>query len=362
MAWTLDFLDTFTHHPVTTSGVTLYGKWSSLNGTSAPVTIAEDGLQGIKPQDLRRVLLGSTSGRIVGCRVFPTLFVNGSSTLLALFGGASFWITYDELSTEITLNRPAGGPITSALITLPSLQGANLELAAWCDGADAHYEVRVDGVQIADLTGSVPLVSSPTLDTISPSFGGGSGVSFSTYAWVWSKKYSGSGGMWSASDFLGNVRRGVQYADADGLFDAQEVGANWQPNSGSDFFSRLNETLIDGDTTQISTTADPDDSPTNADRASWTLEDSAADIATIKAVQRCTTIRAPSGTNDVKLFTRVDTDADPANIALDAEFSVSSGWSIKQTIYAVDPRDSVSWSKSKLDSLELGIETQDLVA
>jgi len=364
VAWTLDFFDTFTHYEVTTAKVTSYGKWTSLNGTSAPATIAEDGLQGIAPQDLRANMSTSTFGRMVGCRVFPNAFVNGASGVLAILGGGAlqFSINRNETSGAITIHLPDASSITSAT-TLSAGTGYNLELGGFLDGVNMYYEVKVDGVQVADITDLVgtAYVTTVALDTISPSRGGGSGVCLSDYAWMWSKTYSGSGGIWAAGDWIGNGKRGVLYPSAEGLFQKTSAGAFWTPNTGSTYYEALDETLVDEDTTYLTTTNDPNDTPLNTDRASVKLQDSAADVDTILIVQRSTTLRAPVGTNDAKLFTRVDTDSTPSNTTLDAEFTVPSSWTTKRTIYGTDPRDSGAWSKAKLDNLEIGIETQDLV-
>ncbi len=360
MAWTLDFTDTFSYYPVTTGAVTALGRWTILNGASSAVTIAEDGLQGIAPQDLRVNLGTTTSGRMVGCRVFPSDFVNGESGLLAILddSGLIISIARDETFGWLKLYRP--GATTTSATAVSALAGINLELAFLADGTNHHWEVRVDGVAIADLTGSAANATTYQLHTISPSRGGGSGVCQSDYSWFWSKTYSGAGGIWASSDFYGNLKRGVKRADAEGFFDAATASAAWEPLSGATYYEMLDETLADSDTSYIKTITDPGGAPASTDRASWEFSDSADDIDELVVVQKSTLIRTAAGTSSVKLFTRTEGNTTPSANTYDVAIAPASAWTIETIFYPLDPRDSSAWSKAKLDTIEGGIETQDL--
>jgi len=361
MAWSFDFGDTFSTYNM--ARVTSEGHWTSLTGIANAVTIAEDGLQGIAPQFLVKNLLTTTFGRMLVARIRPTAPQNGASGLLAILGSdgtLKFSINYNEVSGVITLHLPNGSSITSAdpNAVLPNLQMVNLGLTGLLDGVNMYYAVRVNNVVIGDLTGQAAFATTIPLSMISPSRGFGSGVCFSQYAWMLSKTYSGTGGMPVNADWFGNLKRGVLRGDEDGQYPAVQVGARWIPNSGTKYFSRLNETLSDGDTTRATNIVDPGGVPTAVDRMSIQLEDPPVTLVNIGAVQRRAVMKMQTGSGTARLFYGLTGSAgdtyDLTNVA------VASSYNAELRPLILDPRDNAAWNRAKLVNLDLGLECFDL--
>lgn len=361
MAWTFDWGDSFLTYSA--ADITTHGHWSSIvGGFVSDATIAEDGLHGLLMNDVRRTMPASTLGRMLVARLVPNAFTNGESGVLALLTtgvGLVFSIGRDETSTGLKLYLPNGTSITSAdpNALCPTGQAVNIGLCGITDGVNMHYAVRVNNVAIGDLTGSAAYATTRVLDIVSPSRGSGSGICLSTYAWMLSKVYSGSGGMPASADWFGNLKRGAARPDEEGQYPAVQAGARWIPSTGTKYFQVLDETLTDT-TDYASNIVDANGAPGAVDRMSVRLSDPPTTLVNVGAVQRRTVMRMQSGSGTAKLFYGVTGAAgdtyDATNVA------VASSYNAELRPLLVDPRDAAAWNRAKLVNLDLGVECFDL--
>lgn len=367
MAWTQDFLDTFSTYQV--ANILSEGHWTSgLNGGA--VTIAEDGLQGLGGGGTMSRTIGSTTaGRIVAARWSGHLNT-GESCVFAIRDNSAvvqLALTYLESTGDLKLYFPNGSSLVTSGLNLPNDALRNTVLAVYFDGANLHFEVRNDTIQVAALTSSDKGGTASLYATaLTPQLGiitlnkDNTIQGVNRLAWVYGKVYSGSGGIWGSTDLPGNVSRGVQRATADGFFDATKPNAHWQPNTGTNYAGTVNEQLCDENVTYIKTTSDPNNSPTSLDRATWVLGATPTNLASVEAVQRRTVLTSAAGAASMKLMYRTAGDSNSANNTFGSAFTPASSYQVVLTQLPTDPRDASAWTKGKLDSLEMGVECEDL--
>lgn len=361
MAWTRDWMDTFLRYNPA-SAATL-GKWTSI--TAGGTITGDDAKQGMSCTLAAKTVLSSTVGRIAGIRAKTPIDPGGGVvfnivTFRDLTGAIPLRLDYIPSSGFLRLFPPVGAffESTDPIGNIPNDTWANFELGLYCDGARAYYEVRVDGETVPDMVGSVVLVSSPTINKVN--VGDGPTASVGKYMWVWTKKYSGAGGIWAASDFYGNVLRGHEAPDDDGQYPANAAGARWIPNGGTvKYFHRLNEALADGDTTMATNIVDPNLAPTAVDRMSVQHTDPPTTLVNVKAVQAVALMRMASGTGTARLFYGVTGSAGDTFDATDISPASSYQYEVRNP--ELDPRDGAAWSRAKLVNLDLGVELRDLV-
>lgn len=375
MAWNFQFLDTFAHYTLTEAATK--GKWTAAVISLAGASV-EDGLQtaSVGTQTLKTFTgyasqAAKPQGRIVAIRCSNAFFTSVFRTVCAVtdsVSGDTVALQMQDVTGQLrVINGPATYIKTDTVQQLSITQGQlhNFQLAVWWDGATHYeYEVKVDGIRITSLTVSGGLgpvaTGTPGLDQFSMNLALGQ-VGPQVVHWIWTSQYSNSGGKFLSSDFMANGKRGVQLPSQDGLFAGNVVGALWDPDTGhgNPYFSRINETLA-SQTQYIKTTSDPNGLPTVLNRASVEMASIPTTITTILAVQRSTLLHAEVGTGTVKLFTRTKGDTNPANTTLDAAITPLSSPTITTKAELVDPRDGAAWTRAKVNSLERGIETQDL--
>jgi len=183
-------------------------------------------------------------------------------------------------------------------------------------------------------------------------------------AHVWAKGYSGSGGIWSGTDYIGTVIRGKKRASADGQYAAGAGGARWAPDTGSDYFSRLDEDQGDSDTSKITNSTDPGGSPAAADRASIEYEDLPAGVIELKAAQRTVLGRKTSGTSaTIRLGYSERGSSGDTNVVMNGgTLNLSSAWTYMIDPLPLDPRDAGVLDVAALETIDGVIQMEAIVA
>lgn len=379
MAWDQDFLDTFLGYPLGSGSPTALGKWTAQNILNSGV--GEDGSQCISaPNQLSKTLPSSSTGRLVGMRGKMTAVSAGTGVSAILYikdssANIRFILEYVESTGALRINPPdnstsVGATITSATAFPPNNSWQTIEVGLFYTGVTAApnntaiWEVKVNGVTVADLSGSIGNSTTPTLQQIQLGSGAGS-PGLIGYSHIWSKKYSGSGVAFAAGDFLGNVQRGILRPDAEGSNYPPAVGTRWSPISGSTFFEMVDETLADSGTSYILNTT----TPTGAinDKASWRFSNSASTIQTVKMVQRQTLLRLAVGTSATfKMGIGATGQTGDTQMVFDSLASNSpSAFTFHLTQYPTDPRvapNGGAWTKAKLDTIDGAIQLVTLTA
>jgi len=378
MAWNAEFMDTFAHYPVALAQN--LGKWTSATGT-APVAmdIPEDGLKGLQGGFLSKTL-AATTGRIIATRGSTT----GNATVETILKCCTdandhiVWLSVDETNGHVTMNFPDGSFITSTQVVITNGAYYNFELAFLYTGVHLVYEVYVDGVKLLDIgstysgTGGADTPNMTQLRTFQSL---GSFPPLFARAWIACKRYSGSGGQWVANDLYGTVKRGLLYPSADGNAPAGEVGRNWKPDLlTGQFTPRINETIADSGTSLIFTDVNPMETLSPQNEATWFMSDSPSDVPNAGLVTdvphvQVNNLASFSGTlGTVYWVIRLDSDTnlandqhigDPANPA-NAQ-ALTASFRIYPLAFGRDPRSGDPWSKSNLDSLELGVYAYDVI-
>lgn len=365
MAWDQDFLDTFLGYPI--ASATSLGKWTSQNTFNSAV--GEDGSQCLgSPNHLSKVLAGSSRGRMVGLRGKMTQFGGGVTTVMRIVDSAGtmrMGMTYLENPGVLRIEPPDSAGSTQAVITSATAFPSNnswqtLEMMAFYSGALATWEVRLNGVTVADLSGSIANAQTPTLQHIQLGSGGSSpGLVANSH--IWSKKATATFGVPVSGDWLGNVQRGILRPDAEGTnYPASAGGARWTPNAGTTYFAELDETLADEATSYIKNTTAPTASA--ADKASWRYSNPVSTLQTVKMVQRQTLLRLSVGSAATfKMGLGITGSINDIGIVRDTLASnFPSSYLFHLTQYPLDPRDSGVWTKAKLDNLDGMVELVSL--
>lgn len=355
----VDFLDTFMHYPIPQT--TVYGKWTAGAGVGSPITISEDGFQGLSGGFSSKVLPSSPVGRIVGTR-WAGVAASGTSSVFCLRTIADVAVCsmqYMEFTGQLRLTFfVTGGPtITTTLLNIPNGNLNNIDFAILFNAGVCNYRTRLNSNTIVtELTGSFATADVPAMAMLQVGIGT-SIAGVSQRCWIYTKPWSS--GAWVDADvdaaFLGNVNRGVQYVSADG---ADTIAANWDPSDAgaAPTFDLLNEVLADP-ANYVFTTVDPNSAPTAAHKISYQTQNTPATLTAVKAVQRCDLIWMQTGAGEVRLGSRVD---GVGAGTFDATFFPPATPTFKLTPYGLDPRDGLGWDKTKLDNLEVITQTWNL--
>jgi hypothetical protein len=364
MSWDLKFLDTFqVCAPADSFNL---GKWTTSDVGFGNTTSPEDGLVAADGgSNCRRAVSGMNSGAIVGTRCRFNNPGAGYMGLLMIDCGANqMRLDYNATTGGFRFFLPLGGNVdTTADGTVSNGTIADAEMAVWFDGADVHWEVKIDGNVMPTLSGTASTGTTPTISYVGCG-AAGSVLGSNMRAHFWAKGYSGSGGLWSGTDYYGFCARGKKKVSADGQYAAGAGGARWAPASEPTYFEELDEDQGDSDTSKIVNTTDPGGSPAAADRAALEYEDLPAGVITLKAAQRTILGRKTSGTSaTIRLGYSERGSTGDANVVMNAgTLALPSAWGYLIDPLPVDPRDAGVLDVAALETIDGIIQMEALVA
>jgi hypothetical protein len=359
VAYTPAFIDTGAHY--TLSAAISQGKWTS--GTTAPtaITIAEDGLQGMRGGAMTKVITGAAGGIIVSR--WAGAVNTGLSCIFKMAGtlSQSFKLNYNENTNRLVLTTPDAVAHTSVQFSIQNGLFYTTEFAYLYNGTNFIYALYLtepsgSPTLINDVGSSIVTASVPSMTDLSINDGATLGMDQRSF--IACKQYSGSGGQWSVGDLYGNVSRGLLYPNSDGRWPATTPLRTWTPSTGSSYFGVLDETLAsttDYITEATDVNSAPNGSPDFLDRASWSFTDSPASVLSVPHVQFNNLVQMLNGTATYKLLLK-------NNVADDTAVSITpltapAAWAWRLDSYGTDPRNgNVAWTKALLDSIEVGIE------
>lgn len=369
MAWNFQFGDTFAHYNL--AQASSKGKWT-IAGFNVGL-VAADGMQtahlGLSSKTFAYASQAAKPiGRGVWCRC---TFENIHNTFVDMGCGIKDSVTGSEMRLQLHDGNGSlrvvgmGGAYISATdSTFPLTSGEkhNFQVFYWWNSVSGkvEYEVRVDNNVIAGLTTTNgPTVgATPGWDQLIPNSSGGAGPRHCEGI----RTFEGTPGTakFTNADFRRNTKRYIQVPDADGLFAATVSGAEWVPNSGTDYFSRLNENPA-SEANYAKTITDPNGAPTVLSRASVKMANLPGIITSIEDLQRVSLMHSEVGTGSIKRFTRSKASSNPASLTYDSPaITPLSAPNFECKAELLDPRDGAAWSPAKVSDLERGLETQDL--
>lgn len=325
---------------------------------------------------LNKTFLNSSAARIVGFR-YRRLSTPVSNAALFAFtdGGALQVVLLMNSSGQLTF-EVSGTTFIGPDTTTPMSEGTYyiIEFGVLMSNTAGRVEVRINGNQIAALTSAALGGSiSNSLDTSATANQSIDGMSLSGVAtitdevdWIWTKYDSA---VWSASDWLGSVRKITRRPKAgtagNGFYN---TGTGWSIGAGTTTISDvLDETTMDSDTSYIVRAAA---AGTDADRFSVKYEAMPSNTNTVKLMSHRSWVRNTSGsTSTHKRFLYESTGAtthDSGVTVTDGTAyatGVSSGTTTSgdhmQDNYLTHPNGS-ALSKTLVDSTEGGVKVVTL--
>lgn len=367
MAWNAEFMDTFAHYPI--AQATQLGKWTGSLLTPGSIPITEDtygpggnGI-GLNGGTLSKTLTGP-AGRIIATRGYTT--GNGLTETI-------FCCQNDAADHRISLTVAEGFPqrvtlrynatsVTSAQVSIPNGEMHNYELAFLFNGAALVYAVYVDGVKLDDIGPSFATAATPGMTGLLLYNPLGTVAGLYARSWVATKAYTGSGGVWSANDLYGNVKRGLLYPEADGVCPAGSPGRNWRTDIGTGTFTaRVGEITGDSGTSFILNDVDGHSAPVDVDLATWILEDAPSDVPITGLVTdiphvQISNLAIYSGVlGEVQWIIREDTQSDSSIYYHTDALTIGPAWHYYLQNFGRDPRGGDIWTRTLLNTMELGV-------
>jgi hypothetical protein len=364
VAWTAAGmpLDCFTFYDPTLA--VTQGAWTSGTPGTA-VTITEDGMQGLRGGALAKTITGS-AGNIVVTRGASASSGSGKEQIFAVTGTSAqaVGLHFDKSINRVVLVTPDSVSHTSTQFSMQQGVFYTYELAYLYTGAAFIYEVYINGTKLLDVGSSIATATVPSMNSLNIFSGVTNGLDQRSF--IACKKYSGSGGQWSASDLYCQadpaiaalLKRGSLRPSADGRWPATTPSRSWIPSTGSSYFGVLDETIA-STTDYISEFTDVNGSPGGApnylDRASWAFADSPSNVLTVPHVQFNNLVEMLNGNATYSIYLKNNVADDSATAI--TPITASGSWTWRQDAYDTDPRNgNIAWSKTLLDNLEVAIE------
>ncbi len=124
---------------------------------------------------------------------------------------------------------------------------------------------------------------------------------------------------------------------------ADTATKNFTPNAGTDNFSRVNELLVDGDTSYVS-------SSTVGHEDLYALEDLGVAPESIFAVQ----VRVVARKDDAATRVLKSVLKSGATTTLGSDFFLSSSYTAHVDVYDTNPDTAAPWTKADIDALQVG--------
>jgi hypothetical protein len=346
------FMDSFDHYAT----ADVLEKWTTCSNISwltvgAYGRNSTNGLWVTNASNLGSVqatVLGGVSEVIFGTAIKPVSWAASQMCAVISFGSGSVWECGLVLLADMTLQPfvvtsanflPGQGITYITLLGTPTAVGLQvgvwsyLEVQMKCDGSTGTCVVRLNGVEVKNLTGLDTLYSSASLTRIGL---GSGGSSLGTFYFDDLVVMDTTGAANNA--FLGDVTVSALYPNGAG------TTSGWTPSAGANY-DCVNEAAPNDDTDYNSTAT------LNA-KDTYAMQDCAAG-ADIRAVQILAAVRkGAEGPGQVKLVTRSSsTDYDGA-----AQGIGGTAYSYVREIRETDPATAAAWSESGWNAVEIGLK------
>lgn len=332
MAWI--FSDAMDSHGVTANLDQMYDSVSS-SGIAYLSTGGRFGGGGIQVTDDNFSFAKTFTPRVdifVSFAVKIDLFAGGTTVMKFTHTGNTISVFADSAGNWI-LGFGLGSEIASFPISAGVFHWVSMHLRV--HATLGKWTVTVDGIQEVDFSGDT--INTGTPDTITGvSFGAGNGA---VYIWDDIIITDGIGG--GPFDDLLTDRRietirpdGVGTATNFAPFPADAV--NW---------NKVDEAVPDDDTTYV-------EDAVSAQRDTYTHTNMTLTPASIDALVVKTLAKNPDGgSNDIKHV--IDSNG---TVSVGSAIGLTSGYTVKQTVYETDPDTAIAWIKAGVDAVEGGFE------
>lgn len=332
MAGELLVLDSFDYYADT--GTTTYGVTGSWPGPAAANFTLVSGVFGGQAVSIAANTAGvhalptAQTKFSIGARVQTT----ASAAVLGLLGamiGATAQITLCCSNGFLQARRGnSGGAVlgTDTTVPLVSLAWYFLEIEIELSATVGIFRAYIDGVRVLNLTGINTLASGTTVD----------GVAI----------YGTSGKACAYDDiYCRNGSTCYGPAKVECLRPSSDASVTWTPNSGATNFSRVDETLADGDTSYVS-------SATLNQVDLYGIGALSSTPATIFAVQQ----RVLARKDDAGTRTLSNTLKSGATTTQSSNYNLSASYVWSTTTYDTDPNTLATWTAANVNSLNVGMK------
>jgi len=345
------FMDSFDHY----ASADLLEKWTYRKGDYFSIgAYGRNGTNGLlctntsQTSHLAATVLGGVDEVIVGFAVKPIVITAAGASLLS-FGGGTTWECGVAVLPDATLqpfrgtaNFTTDGPGSMSYLTLiGSASSSGLQQGVWsylevrmkCHDSAGTCIIRLNGIEVLNLTGLDTLYSTSTLTRFAVASTG----TFNTYFHIDDLVVMDTTGSLN-NTFMGDVTISAIFPTGAGN------SSGWTPSAGSNY-DCVNETSPNDDTdynaTSVLTTKDLyafADAPAGAD---------------IRAVQVLAAVRkGAEGPGQVKLVTRSNsTDYDGV-----AQGIGGTSYSYVREVYETDPATAVAWTEGGFNAAEFGLK------
>jgi hypothetical protein len=343
------FMDSFDHYAT----ADLTEKWTSASAAIYAIgAYGRNSTSGLRLStgaagSVSATVLGGVSEVVLGVAIKPTAHTGAYNSTPIAFGSASQWEMGVALNTDLTLQPfvvnsgsfyPGGDSYytllgTATVATLQVGVWSYLEVRMKCDGSTGTCIIRLNGIEVKNLTGLDTLYTSATLTRIALA---SRASAHQTLDYDDLVVMNTTGAV--NNDFLGDVTVTALYPSGAG------TTSGWTPSAGSNY-QNVDETPANDDTDYNSTAT------LNA-KDTYAMQDCAAG-ADIRAVQILAAVRkGAEGPGQVKLVTRSSsTDYDGA-----AQGIGGTSYSYVREIRETDPATAAAWSESGWNAVEIGLK------
>jgi hypothetical protein len=248
-------------------------------------------------------------------------YINGSGGLVCALG-----------RSDMRYDMPAGAVLgTSAPGVIPGNTYVYLEVEWTLSSSSATINVFLEGINVLSITGVGNMAQT--------------GVGYTTGdAWFVSGYSSTSGDYYTYDDYqeVGtNTRVGTMRIDV--VKSASDNSVAWTPNSGGNNWSRVSETLVDGDTSYVS-------SSTPGQQDLYGVSALPVTPATIYGVQRVDFARK----TDANPRTLYQTVKSGATTDQGTAKGLLTGYGRLERMLVVDPNTSAAWGAAAVTALLIG--------
>jgi hypothetical protein len=331
------FTDGFDMYNGVGANVGIQARWQWLQfggGSSGSLITGRFGGQGVSisgdsGSSFRAVLPGTYTSFGHGFAYRDQEFLNNRPNLLQLLNaslGGVVILRWDSTVGTITVSGPGGviGTATGLAIT-GVFVWHYIEVYGTVNASTGTCQVYLDGSLIINVTG------------VNTGSSGVNGIKYTT-------DNIGGGNHINVDDiFFADSATHLGECKIETLRPTADSSVTWTPNSGANNYSRVNETLVDGDTSYVSTAS-------TGVRDLYTIASLGSTPATIYAVN-AVAFAEKTDANTRQLYNSVrsastDSDGAAANLA--------ASYGRYDRIMLTDPATSASWTASGVNNLLLG--------